>query len=111
MPDLGLGNHAWSGPEMRPRRRRLACNRERSAVGTWKAHDGLDPRPRIARLDTAGAQFVLDDVDARAHNVRRDGTPHDEKSVDAEIVNRCRHLAPSSLFLHRMLVPEANQVS
>jgi len=20
MPDLGLGNHAWSGPEMRPRR-------------------------------------------------------------------------------------------
>jgi hypothetical protein len=81
----GLTSHRYSD--------QLARGGEHRRVGTWTAHDRLGPRRAIAKLDTASAQLVLDDVDARAHNVRRDRAPHNEISVGADIVDRRRLLA------------------
>jgi hypothetical protein len=72
-------------------RRARSC--ERGTFGARETDDGLGPGLGIARIDSARAELVFDDVHARTHSVRRHGALHHNESVRAEIVNGCRHLA------------------
>src|SRR5206468_9644787 len=90
-----LNPTAWSEERVvhLPERQRRARRAERGTLGARQADDGLSPRLGITRIDSSRAQFVLDDVDARAHNVWRYCISYHQKSVRGEVVNGCCHLS------------------
>src|SRR2546427_6905800 len=70
-----------------PERSRGARGCERGALGASEAYHRLRPGRGVARIDGAPAQFSVDDIDTRTHNLRRKRAPHEEKAVGAEVVN------------------------
>jgi hypothetical protein len=62
-------------------------------AGARKTHDGRDPRRTIARVDTAGAKLISEDVHTLADDIWRDCAAHNEVSLGEEVVDRLRHLS------------------